>query len=757
MNQKLLSLLLALCLLAGLLPTAALRADAAQALPTEMILEPSEANGLPAAIRLIRTETDALYLPGNVDPAVCRFSWEGGLTASDGERTWESGTLPIPAPGQTRTYTFRAGSKTAAFTVTTWQGSAAVKPVFVEIDESLGTIEAMNSDPAHNTECHGMIYIDGEAHTLSKMKGRGNIAWRQSTDKRAYNVTLGKKAVILGLDVQKTKKYSFLANMGDHSLLRDKMGYDLGYELGVGNDSANADVWMNGVYQGVYLVTPKTDSYVTDDGYLLENDNGTEPPISEGGDPSFNLRGLSGSNGTDTVNNGDNRITVKEIGDNLLLDENGKVDKSEENLLAVTEEIRAWTQDAWDAIRSPSGYNEKGRYYTDYIDITSFAKMFLVLEYSKDYDVCCGSKFLQRFGTADTDKLYAMPVWDLDNAFGSVCENGALLLNADISMSTGYGGYFHNMRDVCTSIYKTLGKHRDFMEEVCRVYAQYKPAFDAIPQKLDAFAAELADSARMNFHKVDPLDKSSIARYTRDTVKNAGTKYEQTYYATTDSRNDWPIYVRNLRTFCAARTMFLDEYMANGYYAEPIQDEQPFPFRFEDVQNPNKYYYTPIYWAVTRIPQITAGTTFTTFSPNRVCTRGQAMTFLYHAARNPELHSTDTPFADVKPGAYYYSKVLWAVENGITSGVSSNRFGPRQQCTRAQIITFLYSLAGKPPVHQQTLPFTDVKPSAYYRKAVAWAVENGITAGRSATRFAPNEACTRGEVMTFLYKMLKDV
>lgn len=132
------------------------------------------------------------------------------------------------------------------------------------------------------------------------------------------------------------------------------------------------------------------------------------------------------------------------------------------------------------------------------------------------------------------------------------------------------------------------------------------------------------------------------------------------------------------------------------------------------------------------------------------------MTFLYHAARNPEFHSTQTPFADVKPGAYYYTKVLWAVENGITSGVSSNRFGPRQQCTRAQIITFLYSLAGKLPVHQQTLPFTDVKSSAYYRKAVAWAVENGITAGRSATRFAPNDACTRGEVMTFLYKMLKD-
>ena len=158
MKQKLLALLLTLCVLAGLLPAAAIRAEAADALPAELVLAPSEANGLPAAIRLIRSTNYDLYIPGNLDPAACFFSWEGGLNANDGTGLYASGMLPIPAPGETKTYTFTLGSSTASFTVKTWQGTADLKPVFMEIDESRGTIAAMNNDPNHNTECHGMIY-----------------------------------------------------------------------------------------------------------------------------------------------------------------------------------------------------------------------------------------------------------------------------------------------------------------------------------------------------------------------------------------------------------------------------------------------------------------------------------------------------------------------------------------------------------------------------------------------------------------------
>ncbi len=573
MKKRILSLMLCLFLLFSLAPALPGALAAEGTLPTALRLDPSETNGLPSGISLIKTTDYTLYLPGNAQVDQCFFSWDGGLPASDGSGSYESGALPIPAPGETKTYTFTNGSSSASFTVKTYQGSEAVRPIFIEIDESLGTIAAMNNDPNHNTECQGVIYIDGELHQLPKMKGRGNYAWSQSKDKRAYNITLGAKTKLLGIDCEKTKKWSLLANVCDHSLLRDKVGYDLGYELGIGFDSASADIWMNGVYQGTYLVTPKTDSFTSKDGYLLENDNNREPAISAGGDPSFTLTGLYGSNGSDTNSgNGDNRITVKDIGDNVLLNAEGVVDESEANLNAVTERIKAHLQDAWDAIRSETGYNAKGVYYADYIDLETFAKMYLVLEYCKDYDVCAGSNFFQRYATGDADKYYAGPVWDLDSSLGCTQENGGLRLGSDISMTTGYGFFIQNIYDYRTSIYKKLGMHEDFMQMVYAVYEQNKEAFDAIPEKVTQFSDEIADSAMMNFQKVDPVDNYNIARYTRQTVKNQGTPYEQVYLATTDSKTDWPIYVANLKTFCGARTKFFDEFMHEPY-SNPVIGE----------------------------------------------------------------------------------------------------------------------------------------------------------------------------------------
>ena len=182
-------------------------------------------------------------------------------------------------------------------------------------------------------------------------------------------------------------------------------------------------------------------------------------------------------------------------------------------------------------------------------------------------------------------------------------------------------------------------------------------------------------------------------------------------------------------------------------------DPQP-PFLFDDVSDESAYYFKPVYWALNHDPQITSGVSHTLFGPKKPCTRGQVMTFLYHAAGDPPLEDAENPFEDVVPGKYYYTPVLWAYSNGITSGKTPERFAPNDSCTRAQIVTFLYSFAGKPPVDASELPFEDVKPTAYYRKAVAWALENGITSGKSETRFAPNDTCTRAEVVTFLYKLL---
>ena len=114
----------------------------------------------------------------------------------------------------------------------------------------------------------------------------------------------------------------------------------------------------------------------------------------------------------------------------------------------------------------------------------------------------------------------------------------------------------------------------------------------------------------------------------------------------------------------------------------------------------------------------------------------------------------ENPFVDVAESAYYYDAVLWAAENGITGGTDATHFSPNATCTRAQIVTFLWR-SQESPAADTVNPFTDVAADAYYNSAVLWAVENGITAGTTATTFSPNNDCTRAQIVTFLYRCMK--
>ncbi len=169
---------------------------------------------------------------------------------------------------------------------------------------------------------------------------------------------------------------------------------------------------------------------------------------------------------------------------------------------------------------------------------------------------------------------------------------------------------------------------------------------------------------------------------------------------------------------------------------------------FTDVKT-GAYYFDSVLWAVEK--GITNGTTTTTFSPEESCTRGQIVTFLWRAAGSPEPTSTAMPFTDVKADAYYYKAILWAVEKGITTGTTATTFSPEDFCTRGQIVTFLWRSQGKPAVAYSN-PFTDVKGGAYYYDAVLWAVKSGITNGTSANAFSPEDTCTRAQCVTFLYR-----
>ena len=173
---------------------------------------------------------------------------------------------------------------------------------------------------------------------------------------------------------------------------------------------------------------------------------------------------------------------------------------------------------------------------------------------------------------------------------------------------------------------------------------------------------------------------------------------------------------------------------------------------FVDVPE-NSYYEEAVDWAVEN--GITQGTDNTHFSPNGICNRAQAVTFLWRAAGSPEPETRTMPFTDIPVGSYYYDAVLWAVENGITKGTSDTTFSPNMTCSRAQIVTFLWR-SEKSPAAGTANPFADVKSTAYYADAVLWAVKKGITMGTTSTTFSPDADCTRAQIVTFLRRAMTE-
>ncbi len=172
---------------------------------------------------------------------------------------------------------------------------------------------------------------------------------------------------------------------------------------------------------------------------------------------------------------------------------------------------------------------------------------------------------------------------------------------------------------------------------------------------------------------------------------------------------------------------------------------------FVDVAT-GSYYEDAVDWAVEN--GITKGTDDTHFSPDGICTRAQAVTFLWRTAGSPKPEIRTMPFTDVPVGSYYYDAVLWAVENGITKGTSDTTFSPNMTCTRAQIVAFLWR-SEKSPAAGTANPFADVKSTAYYADAVLWAVKENITKGTTSTTFSPNADCTRAQIVTFLWRCKK--
>ena len=181
---------------------------------------------------------------------------------------------------------------------------------------------------------------------------------------------------------------------------------------------------------------------------------------------------------------------------------------------------------------------------------------------------------------------------------------------------------------------------------------------------------------------------------------------------------------------------------------KPVVEEKP---AFNDVVK-GEYYYDAVNWAASE--GITGGIAPGTFSPNSVCTRAQVVTFLWRMVGSPWPAAITMPFEDVAKSVYYYDSVKWAFGSTITGGTSENTFSPNNSCTRAQVVTFIWRCTGCPEPTIKGTQFKDLKGNSYYYKAVLWAVENGITGGTSTTTFSPDDACTRAQVVTFLYRFM---
>ena len=260
--------------------------------------------------------------------------------------------------------------------------------------------------------------------------------------------------------------------------------------------------------------------------------------------------------------------------------------------------------------------------------------------------------------------------------------------------------------------------------------------------------------------EIDPDYEPSADPVNKDALNGALSAAEQIEKGkyTADTIADLEAAVEAARAVLADEDATQDEVDAaaeavNAALISLIEKDAPpdvEPFRFDDVRDESKFYFDPVYWAYESQPQITNGLSTTRFGPDESCTRGQVVTFLWRAAGCPEPGRTEIGFTDLIDGGFYVKAVAWAVENGITNGTTAATFAPDASCTRGQIVTFLWRFNKCPAAARGETGFTDVAAGAYYAKAVAWAVENDVTKGMTETTFAPDATCTRAQVVTFL-------
>lgn len=320
---------------------------------------------------------------------------------------------------------------------------------------------------------------------------------------------------------------------------------------------------------------------------------------------------------------------------------------------------------------------------------------------------------------------------------------GTYYVNVSISGAnktvSGQTRYVADSAYLAAEVVDVIAQKRD---DLAKTFTE-KPDFqEIVDDGLEAFKSDEAWAEYVAQYTNDVTGDDSLKsmltdKTTKVSALTPGQKYTMTY-------NGYTVTVE-LESYTGGGSSGGGGGSTGGSTSEPVQ--KPEVGDFSDVTK-DSYCYDAVKWA--RENGITSGISETEFGVDFECTRAQIITFLWNAAGCPEAKQM-SDFKDVADDAYYAKAVAWGVENGITAGISEDCFGPDLVCTRAQAMTLLYHIAGSPAT-KGLESFDDVASDAYYAQAVAWGAENGITSGTSATTFSPEDNCTRGQIVTFLYK-----
>lgn len=425
--------------------------------------------------------------------------------------------------------------------------SSSIASMFITTES--GSMDAINADPYHErAESGQMLLVDSEGAVsydgaLNSIKGRGNTTWR--LDKKPYNIKLPKKASLLGM--KSSKKWCLLANAQEHSMMRNRVAYDLADEVGLdfSPESRYLDLYANGEYLGTYQLSEKVDLGKNNLVSITDLQGNTEDALTAAGEnndiESYSLTKSGNRQGYELPLNPDDitggylleYVVTPEEPCYFITTREQAVDLKTVNSIEQVNYIADFVQDMEDALYSETGYNSKGKHYTDYLDLESAALMYLLEELSVNIDTGISSCFFYKDSDLTGDgKLHAAPVWDYDVAFGNLSaikDSVSMLSTTDI-----FAGISKRYETDYYTIIGQFAQHEDFMEEAKRLWNErFVPAFDILNgytegtgrlKSFEQYSSLVSDSAEMNYtrwnirstilvHSAGTTHKSQLSYY----------------------------------------------------------------------------------------------------------------------------------------------------------------------------------------------------------------------------------------------------